>query len=326
MIKNKELIISRTPLRISFFGGGTDMPYFFQKQFGQTISSAVNKYVYVIIKTHNNYDEKYRLNYSKTENVNNLKKMKNKRAKAVLQYFNIKTPLYISTISDLPANTGLGSSSSFTVGLINAIAFLKGKKINKKQVAELAFKIENSLINEDLGKQDQFIASLGGVRHLIYKKNKVNEKKIIYINKKIENLFQSSLVIFTNQKRESKLVLNSQKKNFKENYDNLIKIKENVDKFIYLLKNNQIKKIGELMDKSWKLKKKLSFNITNKKIDTLYNNLLKQGCYGGKLLGAGSGGFLFMIMDKKIKEKIKNKFKNYKFFEPKTDNNGSIIL
>ena len=212
MIKNKELIISRTPLRISFFGGGTDMPYFYKKQFGQTISSALNKYVYVIIKTHNSYDEKFRINYSKTENVNQLKKMKNRRVKAVLQHFKINIPLYISTISDLPANTGLGSSSSFTVGLINAIAFLIKKKINKKEIAELAFNIENSLLREDLGKQDQFISSLGGVKHLIYKKNKVEEKKINNVNKKIENLFQNSLVIFTNQKRESKLVLNKQKK------------------------------------------------------------------------------------------------------------------
>ena len=326
MIKNKELIISRTPLRISFFGGGTDMPYFYKKQFGQTISSALNKYVYVIIKTHNSYDEKFRINYSKTENVNQLKKMKNRRVKAVLQHFKINMPLYISTISDLPANTGLGSSSSFTVGLINAIAFLIKKKINKKEIAELAFNIENSLLREDLGKQDQFISSLGGVKHLIYKKNKVEEKKINNVNKKIENLFQNSLVIFTNQKRESKLVLNKQKKKFKKNYNNLIKMRENVNKFSNLLKSNQIKKIGELMNKSWELKKKLSNKISNRKIDTLYKNLLKEGCYGGKLLGAGNGGFLFMIMNKKTKNVIKKKFKNYKFFEPNIDIDGTIIL
>ena len=132
MIKNKDIIITRTPLRVSLFGGGTDIPYFYKKEFGQTLSVAINKYVYVIIKTHNNYDEKYRINYSQTENVNYLKFMENKRVKSILNHFKITEPLYISTISDIPANTGLGSSSAFTVGLINAILTLKKKNVQIK--------------------------------------------------------------------------------------------------------------------------------------------------------------------------------------------------
>ncbi len=325
---NYNLIVTRTPLRISFFGGGTDIPYFYNREYGQTISSAINKYVYVIIKSHNNYDEKFRINYSKTENVNSLVSMKNMRVKAILKHFKINTPLYISTISDIPANTGLGSSSAFTVGLIKAIAILQRKKLNKKKTAELAFKIENQLLKEDLGKQDQYIASYGGIQHFIYKKKNVERKNVNKIKKCINILLENSLIIFTNQKRESRLVLNDQKKNFKKNFHKFIIIKKNVDNFKKIASKNQnnLENIGKLMDLSWKLKIKLSKKISNKKINTLYKKLIKEGCYGGKLIGAGNGGFLYMVMSKKIKQKILKKYMDYKIFEPGVDNNGSICL
>ena len=326
MIKNKDLIITRTPLRVSLFGGGTDIPYFYKKEFGQTLSVAINKYVYVTIKTHNNYDEKYRINYSQTENVNYLKFMENKRVKSILNHFKITEPLYISTISDIPANTGLGSSSAFTVGLINAILTLKKKKMSKSKIANLAFNIENSL-KEDLGKQDQFITSLGGVRHLLYYKNLKKIKDTKNIKKKIEKLLQNSLLIFTGQKRNSKDILKNQKKNFKNNYKKLIKLKKHVNDFIFLLnKNKSLKEIGTLFNESWNLKIKLSKKISNNNINILYNKMIKEGCYGGKLLGAGNGGFIFMIMNNNVKRKIKANYKTYKIFEPKMDNYGSIVL
>ena len=326
MIKNKDLIITRTPLRVSLFGGGTDIPYFYKKEFGQTLSVAINKYVYVIIKTHNNYDEKYRINYSQTENVNYLKFMENKRVKSILNHFKITEPLYISTISDIPANTGLGSSSAFTVGLINAILTLKKKKMSNSKIANLAFNIENSL-KEDLGKQDQFITSLGGVKHLLYYKNLTKIKETKNIKKKIEKLLQNSLLIFTGQKRNSKDILKNQKKNFKNNYKKLIKLKKHVNDFIFLLnKNKSLKEIGTLFNESWNLKIKLSKKISNNNINILYNKMIKEGCYGGKLLGAGNGGFIFMIMNNNVKRKIKANYKTYKIFEPKMDNYGSIVL
>ncbi len=326
MMNNRDLIITRTPLRISFFGGGTDIPYFFKKEFGQTLSVAINKYVYVIIKTHNNYDEKYRINYSKTENVNFLNDMKNKRVKSILNYFKIKNPLYISTISDIPANTGLGSSSAFTVGLIRAVLILKNKKMSKEAIANLAFKIEHSL-KEDLGKQDQYISSLGGIKHFIYRKNSTVKLNTLKINNKIQKLLKNSLLIYTGQKRLSKNILKKQKKNFKKNYHNLVQLKKNVNKFINLLKkNNNLESIGNLFDNSWKLKIKLSDKISNTKINKLYKSLISDGCYGGKLLGAGNGGFIFMVMNYKTKKKILNKFKKYKIFQPQIDYNGSIVL
>ena len=326
---NYNLIISKTPLRVSFFGGGTDIPYFYNSEFGQTISVAIDKYVYVIIKSHNNYDEKYRINYSKTENVNQLSKMKNKRVKEILKHFKINKPLYVNTISDIPANTGLGSSSAFTVGLINAILKLKDIKLSKEKIAELAFKIESKSLKEDLGKQDQYISAFGNAQHFIYNKNKVKKKKLINYKKNIKYILKNSLLIFTNQKRLSKKILNQQKKNYKKNLFLLREIKKKVDKFKLILKgkNVDLKQIGSLLSSSWNLKINLSKKISNVSINRLYQNLIYDGSFGGKLLGAGNGGFLFMIMDKKTKSKIINKYKKkYKIFEPNLSKNGSEIL
>ena len=177
-IFKRKFVTTKTPLRISFSGGGTDMPYFFNKYNGRTLSTSIDKYIYVTVKTHNNFNEKFRLNYSDTEIVNRVDDIKNLRIKETLKFFKINEPLYINTISDLPYNTGLGSSSSFLVGLISAIYLLKNEKINLRLISELAFKIENKITNNSLGKQDHYIAAYGGIINITYKKEKVIVKKI----------------------------------------------------------------------------------------------------------------------------------------------------
>ena len=169
---DEQVIISRTPLRVSFVGGGTDMPYFYNKFTGATISCAINRYVYVTVKFHNNFQEKYRLNYSITENVKSVDKIKNLRIREVINKLKITKPLYINTFADIPANSGLGSSSSFTVGLIHALSKLDNKNFSKKKMAEMAYSIEAKITNNSLGKQDHYIASFGGIKHIVYKKKK----------------------------------------------------------------------------------------------------------------------------------------------------------
>ena len=161
-MQENKIYISRTPLRISFFGGGTDMPYFYEKFGGNTISTTIKKYVYVVVKRHNNFQEEYRLNYSITENVNSINKIRNLRIKMVLKNLKINTPLFISTFSDIPANTGLGSSSAFTVGLINVLLKISKKKMSKAEIAEMAYNIEKKITKNSIGKQDHYIASFGG--------------------------------------------------------------------------------------------------------------------------------------------------------------------
>ena len=169
----RKIITTKTPLRVSFSGGGTDMPYFYRKYNGITISTSIDKFVYVTVKLHNDFKEKYRLNYSDTEIVNKISDIKNLRIRETLKYFKINNPLYINTISDLPYNTGLGSSSAFLVGLIKAILLLKKIDPAPRIISELAFKIENKITTNSLGKQDHYIASYGGFKVINYNKKNI---------------------------------------------------------------------------------------------------------------------------------------------------------
>jgi D-glycero-alpha-D-manno-heptose-7-phosphate kinase len=213
---NEKVVITKTPLRISFIGGGTDMPYFYNKFSGATISCAINKYIYVTAKYHNNFQEKYRLNYSATENVKSIDEIKNLRIREVIKKLKITRPLYINTFADIPTNSGLGSSSSFTVGLIHALSSLENKKFSKKKIAEMAYDIEARITNNSLGKQDHYISSFGGIKHIQYKKNRIKISSIILDQKKITYLFNSFLLVWTGKNREAVNVLKDQKKKCKK--------------------------------------------------------------------------------------------------------------
>jgi D-glycero-alpha-D-manno-heptose-7-phosphate kinase len=254
---NEKVVITKTPLRISFVGGGTDMPYFYNKFSGATISCAINKYIYVTAKYHNNFQEKYRLNYSLTENVKSIDEIKNLRIREVIKKLKITRPLYINTFADIPTNSGLGSSSSFTVGLIHALSSLESKNFSKKKIAEMAYKIEARITNNSLGKQDHYIASFGGIKHIQYKKKRIKISSIILNQKKIEYLFNSFLLVWTGKNRLAVNVLKDQKKNIKKNYTNLNLLNNFTKDFLNEIKNKKlnIKKIGKIVSETWNLKK-----------------------------------------------------------------------
>lgn len=325
-IFKKKIVTTKTPLRISFVGGGTDMPYFYSKSNGITISTCIDKFVYVTVKTHANFSEKFRLNYSDTEIVNDVDEIKNLRIRQVIKYFKIDEPIYINTISDLPYNSGLGSSSAFLVGLINAIFLLKGEKKNLKIIAEIAFKIENKITNNSLGKQDHYIAAYGGLKKIIYKKNTIDVNKIT-ISKKNLNLLNNNLIFFwTGRTRLSNKNLISQKKNLKKNFSNLKNLKEIAFEFNKKLKAKKfhLKELGLLLDKNWQMKKKFTNNITNNYLDNIYKSAISHGCYGGKLLGAGGGGFFIFICRKELQPNLINKIKSceivkFKFYSQGTE-------
>ena len=325
-IFKKKIVTTKTPLRISFVGGGTDMPYFYSKSNGITISTCIDKFVYVTVKTHANFSEKFRLNYSDTEIVNEVDEIKNLRIRQVIKYFKIDEPVYINTISDLPYNSGLGSSSAFLVGLINAIFLLKGEKKNLKIIAEIAFKIENKITNNSLGKQDHYIAAYGGLKKIIYKKNTIDVNKIT-ISKKNLNLLNNNLIFFwTGRTRLSNKNLISQKKNLKKNFSNLKNLKEIAFEFNKKLKAKKfhLKELGLLLDKNWQMKKKFTNNITNNYLDNIYKSAISHGCYGGKLLGAGGGGFFIFICRKELQPNLINRIKSceivkFKFYSQGTE-------
>ena len=324
----KKIVITKTPLRISFSGGGTDMPYFYNKNCGLTISSAINKYVYITIKTHENFDEKYRLNYSQTEIVNDVNKIKNLRIRETIKYFNINYPLYISTVSDLPYNTGLGSSSSFLVGLINGLFQMLGIRSDFKKVAEVAFYIENKITKNSLGKQDHYIASYGGFKKIDYNKNSIKVKtvNISKINKKILN--KNILFFWTGKSRLSKNNLVQQKKNFKKNFINLLALNQLTVNFNKEIQNKKIDlvRVGGIMHEGWKLKKQFTTGISNSFLDRTYETAMKHGCLGGKLLGAGGGGFFLFICYKKNHKKVTSALKVLQSINFNFEKSGSEIL
>ena len=327
MIDDK-VVITKTPLRISFIGGGTDMPYFYKNNSGATISCAINRYIYVTAKYHNNYQEKYRLNYSETENTNNLNNIKNLRIKKVIEMLKIKRPLYINTFADIPANSGLGSSSSFTVGLINALGKLNNKKFSKNELAEMAYKIESEITKNSLGKQDHYIAAYGGIKHIKYMKNKVLTSSLKLKKKNLNIFLESLLLIWTGKNRLATNVLKDQKKNFSKNQNNLLILNNLTKKFkreIIKSKIN-INKLGNLISETWDLKKKFSKYISNNYIDNIFKKIKNKGVYGGKLLGAGNGGFILVLSSVKKKKILMKYLKNYKYLDIKLENNGSTIL
>ena len=323
-----RVVMTKTPLRVSFVGGGTDMPYFYNKYGGSTISCAINRYIYVTAKHHNNYQEKYRLNYSQTENVSKLTDIKNLRIKKVIEMLKISKPLYINTFADIPANSGLGSSSSFTVGLIKALAKLKKITLKNYQIAEMAYKIESNITKNSLGKQDHYIAAYGGLKHINYKKNKINISDVNLTKKNTNKLFNSLLLIWTGKNRLASSVLEDQKKNLNKNNDNLILLNKLSKKFKNEIIKNKInlKKLGNIVNESWELKKSFSKLITNNDIEKIFKKAVEKGMYGGKLLGAGNGGFVLIFMGTKEKKDIIKYLKNYRYLDIKLENNGSLIL
>ena len=323
------MIITRTPFRLSFFGGGTDLRSFYSKADGEVLSTAIDKYLYVVIKKKLGIVEhKYRINWSTVEFKNNINEIENPIARECLRYFKINYPVEITTFADVPANTGLGSSSAFAVGLVNALFALQGKHASKYEIASTAAKIEIDILGRKIGKQDHFASCYGSLNNFIFKSNEtVVINPIVISENRLKKLQDHIIMFYTNQKRNSETVLKNQfnlKKNqfeYLEKLKNLVKItKENLfkDKF-------SISEFGRLLDENWKLKKKINKHSSNNIIDKYYNEAIKAGAYGGKLLGAGNGGFLLFIANRFSHKKIAYRLKKLKKMSVKFDFSGTRI-
>jgi len=308
-----------SPLRISFVGGGTDMPFYYKKYRGEVITTAINKYTWVLINKWQN--KNLLLKYSKSELVDNKKKIKHRLIKEIMKSYNF-SGLDINFIADLPNRAGLGSSSSFTVALIGALEKFKGKKISKKKLAEAACDIEIKKLKDPIGKQDQYISAFGGLCHIIFKKDNVFIKKINIEKRKILNFEKSISLINTGIFRSANKILKKHVKKSKKNVHIYHEIKNLVPQFLLALKNNEIKKCGNILKENWDLKKKLDDNVYLKKFRLIEKKLKKIGVYGYKLLGAGSGGYYCVISSQDHKKKIKKIFKK-KFLNIKFDNLGA---
>ena len=303
------MLISRSPLRVTLGGGGTDLPSFYKKHGGFVISAAINKYVYVTVTRP--FKEGVYLKYSKIEKVAKVSKVHHPIIREALKLQNLKTPqIEITTLTDIPAGTGLGSSGSFTTALIKSIYAHNKKLIHPQDLAELACHIEIDRLKEPIGKQDQYIASYGGVTCFSFKKNgKVLAEPLKISHKNLVDLDDNLLLFFTGYSRNASDILKDQDKRTKKNEDKIIEnlkfVKSLGLKSKKYLEEGKLNKFGELMNVHWDYKQSRSKRMTNKYISSCYKDALKNGAVGGKLVGAGGGGFLMFYANNK--EKLRKK-------------------
>lgn len=334
---NRNFITSITPLRISLFGGGTDLESFINKNgYGKVITFAIDKYIYSYAKIHSDiFDKKYRLNYHETENVNKIIEIKNNIIRNSLKFFKFKKPFYVATISDVPSGTGLGSSGAFQVSMCNILNSILKKKTSPFKLAMQATHIETNLTKSGAGFQDQFASACGGFNEFIFSKN--TKPIIIKLQKKYQTdflswLIKNSLLVYSNKTRKAENILKQQSQNLSKNFflnstREILQLEESFSKILNSENHNIFKEYHLLMNESWKIKKKLSNLISDRYINDIFFYLKKNGMISGKLLGAGGGGFLLCTFENKKNKNlfIKENFKKFKFLNFNLSKTGSVL-
>ncbi len=291
------MIVTQTPLRIPLGGGGTDLPSYYQKHGGFLISAAINKHVYVVINQC--FENRIRLGYSTYEDIENLEDIHHPIIRESLRLVGIRAGIEIISLADIPSNTGLGSSSSFTVGLLNAMHAYKRESVPSKQVAEEAFHIEAEILKQPVGKQDQYIAAFGGIQHLeISKDGQVENSPLELNDSELRNIESNLLLFYTGIQRNSSEILVFQSGAVAQGDDNatsaLHTIKENGYQVKEALEAGDMNRLGNILHFHWQAKKRLSPLISSTQIDEWYNAALEHGAIGGKVMGAGGGGFFVL--------------------------------
>lgn len=294
------MIITRTPFRVSFAGGGSDLREFYSKNgYGAVVSTAINKYMYIVI--HPYFHDKIRLKYSKTEDVENVDEIQHPIVRECLRKAAIEKGVEIASFADVPAGTGLGSSSAFTVGLLNALYAYKGKVVSKERLAAETCEIEIDILKEPIGKQDQYAVAYGNINYIKFNKDEtVDVSPILLTEEAREKLEDRLCLYYIGGKRKAGDILNEQKRNMlnEEKFQNLRKMVTLADELRDVLHKDSVDSLGALLHKGWLYKKELASGISNEDIDGLYNKAVKHGASGGKLLGAGGTGFLLIYTDK----------------------------
>ena len=324
------MIVSKTPYRISFFGGGTDYPDWYLKHGGKVISTSIDKFCYITCRQLPPFfSHKHRIVYSIIENTRSVKKIKHPSVRAILERSKINHGLEIHHDGDLPARSGIGSSSSFTVGLLNVIYKLQGKTVNKIKLAKDAIFLEQKILKEAVGSQDQIAAAVGGFNLIKFKKNNSFEiKKNIFLIKNISTIENHILLCFSGLSRISSKIAKKKISNINSKKNIFNKLNYCTDIAEKMLKSNSfnIKDFAELISESWYTKKSLDKKVSNKKINEIFNFALNNGALGGKLLGAGAGGFLMFLVPPHKKKNFIKKMKKNICFEVKFEHNGSTLL
>jgi D-glycero-alpha-D-manno-heptose-7-phosphate kinase len=303
------LVVTRTPVRVSFAGGGTDLAEFYERDYGAVLSAAIANYIYVTVKPHSPlFNESVRVNYSKSEEVNRIDEIENNIARECLRFMEIQPPIYISTVGDHPASTGLGSSSSFAVGLLNALHAHKGERVTAGQLAEEASHIEIDVLGEPIGKQDQYAAAFGGVNFFRFGPGGgVTVEPLRPAKGMLSDLFDHMLMFWTGHQRDAGAVLEEQKANTDRKLESLRQMRDHAHELQDLMSNGPVEpaRVGRILDQGWQLKRELASTITTDQIDQWYERAMEAGADGGKLCGAGGGGCILFIVNPKRQDAVR---------------------
>jgi D-glycero-alpha-D-manno-heptose-7-phosphate kinase len=307
MNERKFMIITRTPFRISFAGGGSDLESFYSKHEGCVLSAAINKYMYIML--HPSFEENTTaIKYSKTEIVHDINLIQHPIVKQVLLDYGIKG-IEIASMADIPSGTGLASSSAFTVGLLHAANVYKGKFKSQQDLAEEACLVEINELGEPIGKQDQYGCALGGIKFIRFMQDGHVEVTPILLSKKcIEQLHKNLLMFYVGGVHNANEILTMQSKNVskKDKFDNLIKMTELAKQLREALLSEKLDNFGQILNIGWRLKRELAEGITNPVIDKYYGIAIDNGAIGGKLLGAGGAGFLLFYCEENKQEHLRS--------------------
>jgi D-glycero-alpha-D-manno-heptose-7-phosphate kinase len=323
------MIISRTPFRVSFFGGGTDYPGWYQKHGGQVLSTAIDKFCYISLRyLPPFFEHRIRLVYSKMERCNHFSEIVHPAVRETLRFLNFDRNLEIHHDGDLPARSGMGSSSSFTVGLLNALYALKGVMPTKMQLATESITIEQDMIKETVGSQDQVAAAFGGLNHVIFHRGGDLEVRPLVLSKgRRQELDDHLMLFYTGIMRTASEVAQSYVPDIETKGKHLERMHAMVDEGIALLQSNKcICKFGELLHRAWEAKRSLSPQITNSMVDDFYARAMDNGAIGGKITGAGGGGFLLLFVPPSAHERVREALHDLLYVPFKFERGGSQII
>lgn len=322
------MIISRTPFRMSYVGGGTDIKAFYKEETGAVLSTSINKYMYVCV--HNKFDDGIRLAYSKIEDVGTVQEIKHPLARETLKLLKCKGGLEIVSIADIPGKgTGLGSSSSYTVGLISALNAHLGVTIPTTSLAEKACEVEITMCGEPIGKQDQFAAAFGGLNlYEFLPDDQVVVSPVLCTSSFRAHMNENTLVFYTGAERSASKILAEQvwESGEKNKRKTLRRMAALAYEFKSAIEVSDLSQLGEMLKENWLLKKSLTAAITNSVIDDIYNTAINSGALGGKLLGAGAGGFMMFLAPKNRHQDIKTKLSHLVPVEFNIEHSGSTII
>jgi D-glycero-alpha-D-manno-heptose-7-phosphate kinase len=324
------MIITRTPFRISFFGGGTDYPKWYRENGGAVLATTIDKYCYISLRCLPPFfDHKHRIVYSRIENVHHIDEIEHPAVRAVLNWANVVDGLEIHHDGDLPARSGLGSSSAFTVGLTHALYGLRGQMASKQTLSKDAIHIEQDIIGENVGSQDQISAAYGGFDRIdFYRDDSFDVAPVILPGHRLQELRDHLMLCFTGFSRIADKVAKSQIDNFKHREAELKRMREMVDEAVSILTDSRIciDEFGKLLDLSWKYKRSLSDQVSTPEIDQLYDEAMRAGAIGGKILGAGGGGFMLIFAKPEKHAAIRERLKKLVHVTFNFDDSGSRVV